>query len=50
MINEKFLYFIWKFQLFNFSNLQDVNQLAIQILKPGIHNDNAGPDFLNARI
>tara|TARA_B110000003_G_scaffold122350_1_gene124728 strand:- start:666 stop:1937 length:1272 start_codon:yes stop_codon:yes gene_type:complete len=50
MINEKFLHFIWKFQLFNFSNLHDVNQFAIQILKPGIHNDNAGPDFLNARI
>ena len=25
-------------------------RISIQILKSGIHNDNAGPDFLNARI
>lgn len=31
-------------------NLKTTNQEPIQILKPGIWNQNAGPDFLDARI
>ena len=50
MINEEFLHFVWKFQLFDFSDLQSTNQASLQILKPGLHNHNAGPDFLNARV
>lgn len=50
MINEEFLHFIWKFQLFDFSNLQSVNSESILVFKPGLHNHNAGPDFLNAKI
>lgn len=50
MINEEFLHFIWKFQLFDFSELQSTRQNTLTILKPGIHNHNAGPDFFNARV
>ena len=50
MINEEFLHFIWKFQLFDFSDLQSTHQNTLQILKPGLHNHNTGPDFLNARV
>ena len=50
MINEEFLHFVWKFQLFDFSNLQSAKQTSLQILKPGVHNHNSGPDFLNARV
>ncbi len=45
MINEEFLHFIWKFQLFYFSELQSTRQNTLTILKPGIHNHNAGHDF-----
>jgi len=50
MINEEFLHFVWKFQLFDFSDLQSTHQVSLQIVKPGLHNHNAGPDFLNARV
>lgn len=50
MINEEFLHFVWKFQLFDFSNLQSTTQNAIQVVNAGLHNQNSGPDFLNARI
>lgn len=50
MINEAFLHFVWKFQLFDFSNLSTTNNKSIQVFKPGLHNHNAGPDFLNAKI
>ena len=50
MINEEFLHFIWKFQLFDFSNLRTTNNESIHVFKPGLHNHNAGPDFLNTKI
>ena len=50
MINEEFLHFVWKFQLFDFSDIQSTHQVSLQIVKPGLHNHNAGPDFLNARV
>lgn len=50
MINEEFLHFIWKFQLFDFPNLQNTTQKSIQVVNAGLHNHNSGPDFLNARI
>ena len=50
MINEKFLHFIWKFQLFEFNNLKSTQNHTVQILNKGVHNHNAGPDFLNAKI
>ena len=50
MINEDFLHFIWKFQLFNFLELKGTVGQAIRIKKSGLHNLNAGPDFLNAQV
>mgnify|MGYP000167769259 CR=1 FL=1 len=49
-VNEEFLQFIWKFQLFNFSNLKCTNKEELLILSPGTHNHNSGPDFLNTRL
>jgi len=50
MINEEFLHFVWKFQLFEFLNLKSTQNHTVQILNKGVHNHNAGPDFLNAKI
>ena len=50
MINEKFLHFIWKFQLFEFNNLKSTQNHTVQILNKGVHNHSADPDFLNAKI
>jgi len=50
MINEEFLHFVWKFQLFDFSDLKSSRGVSVQILKRGLHNLNAGPDFLNAHV
>ena len=50
MIQESFLHFIWKYQYFDKENLVYQQNERINILHPGFHNFNAGPDFLNARI
>lgn len=49
-MNEEFLWYIWKFRLFDNDSLQTTQGEKIQILKVGEHNINSGPDFFNARI
>ncbi len=49
-MNEIFLYHIWKFRLFDQENLTTTDGQPLQILKPGLRNDDSGPDFFNARI
>lgn len=47
---EDFLHYIWKFQKYNQDLLLTQCGKKVSIIHPGYHNDNAGPDFLNARI
>ena len=49
-VSEKFLHHVWKFGWFSSSNLRSDKGQKIEILHPGVHNHNAGPDFMNARI
>lgn len=49
MMQERFLHFIWKLRLFN-PTLLSLSDEVIEVLNPGEHNQNAGPDFLNAKI
>lgn len=47
---ELFLHYIWKLQLFENLNLKTTQKHKLQIVKPGIHNHHAGPDFQHAHI
>lgn len=49
-MTEIFLHFIWKLGLFERNNLFADTGEEIQVISPGEHNTDAGPDFLNARI
>lgn len=49
-MDEKFLYHIWKFKLFNTLNLKTTTDEVIEILKPGNLQPDSGPDFFNAQI
>ena len=50
MVNEKLLQFIWNSSLLDSSKLKTTQGEAITIIDKGLHNFNAGPDFLNARV
>ena len=50
IVSEKFLHHVWKFGWFTSSHLHSDSGQKIEILHPGVHNHNAGPDFMNARI
>ncbi len=49
-VSEKFLHHVWKFGWYSSKNLLTRSGQKLEILHPGIHNHNAGPDFMNARI
>ncbi len=49
-MNEKLLQFIWKLRYFEKSSLSTITGETISIMNPGRHNNNQGPDFLEARI
>jgi len=49
-MKEDFLHYVWKFQKFNTRNLFTSGGELIQIITPGQHNYNSGPDFFSAQI
>ena len=49
-MNEKLLQYIWQYRYFNQTNLSLESGESLQVIFPGLPNQNQGPDFLNARI
>ncbi len=49
-VTERLLQYIWQFQYFNPANLVTEEGEPLQILHPGYHNSNQGPDFADAKI
>ncbi|OAD44499.1 DUF2851 family protein [Polaribacter atrinae] len=49
-MNEDFLHYVWKYQLCSIHNLKTTSKEEVAILKVGTHNNNSGPDFLNAQL
>jgi len=47
---ENFLHYIWKHKKFEVANLKTTKQEVLQVVSPGEHNLNTGPDFFNAKI
>ena len=49
-MREDFLHYLWRYKRFDFLNLQTTDNQPVEIIEVGEHNQNAGPDFLNARL
>ncbi len=49
-MKEEFLQFVWQHGLFSKDELATENKEKIQIIVPGVKNNDAGPDFINAKI
>jgi len=49
-ITEEFLHFIWKNQSLTGILLESEKGSNIQVLDPGMHNMDSGPDFFNSKI
>lgn len=49
-MTEAFLHYVWQNRLFDFLNIQTVNHESVEIIFPGYHNMDAGPDFKQAVV
>lgn len=49
-MREDFLHHVWKFRKFSDSNLQTQQQQSVEIINPGTHNRQSGPDFFAAQL
>ena len=49
-MSEDFLHFLWKNGLYQMPLTEFYSGESIEVLNPGLHNRDQGPDFFNARI
>jgi hypothetical protein len=49
-MSEDFFHHIWKYRLFDQLELKTTEGEQVEILKPGNHNYDSGPDFFNGKI
>lgn len=50
MAMEQLLHYTWKHKLYPLKELTTSDGQRVEIVDPGLHNRNAGPDFFNAKI
>ena len=49
-MNEDFLQYVWRYKMFSKVDFKTTDNAHLYIIKSGLHNKNAGPDFLNAEL
>lgn len=47
---EKLLHYIWKQRILPLGTLATTRGLPVEVIDPGLHNHDAGPDFFNAKV
>lgn len=47
---EQLLHYVWKHKIFLHNELKTTTGDTIEVINPGIHNNDAGPDFLGATV
>lgn len=47
---EQLLHYVWKHKMFPITELRTTDGLTVEVIDPGLHNSNAGPDFFNAKV
>jgi hypothetical protein len=49
-MKEDFLHYVWKYKMFSKVDFKTTDNAILSLIKTGLHNKNAGPDFLNSEI
>ena len=47
---EELLHYTWRHKLLPIGELQTTDGKEVEVIDPGLHNRNAGPDFFNAKV
>lgn len=48
--SEFILHYCWRHRLLPLQGLQTTDGRSVEVIDPGLHNDDAGPDFFNAKL
>lgn len=49
-MTERLLQYIWQYRHFQSAGLSTTDGQQIQVIQPGLYNENQGPDFLDAKM
>lgn len=47
---ERLLHYCWAHKIYPLAPLKTVDGQSVEVLNPGLHNQDAGPDFFNAKL
>lgn len=47
---EKLMHYVWQHKLWTGADMTTVDGHRLRVIDPGLHNNDAGPDFFNAKI
>ena len=47
---EQLLHYCWKHKIWPIDGLQTTDGQKVEVIDPGLHNRNSGPDFFNAKV
>ena len=47
---EQLLHYVWKHKMLPLRQLETTDHRSVEVIDPGLHNRNAGPDFFNAKV
>lgn len=47
---EQLLHYVWKHKMLPLKPLETTDGRLVEVIDPGLHNRNAGPDFFNAKV
>ena len=47
---ERLLHYVWKHRMLPLRPLETTDGREVELIDPGLHNHNAGPDFFNAKV
>ncbi|MBO4810228.1 MAG: DUF2851 family protein [Prevotella sp.] len=47
---EQLLHYVWKHKMLPLTPLATTDGREVEVIDPGLHNRNAGPDFFNAKV
>lgn len=47
---ELLLHYCWQHKIFPLSPLETVDNQSVEVINPGLHNKDSGPDFFNAKL
>lgn len=49
-VMEQLLHYVWRHRLLPLRELTTTDGRSVEVIDPGLHNNNAGPDFFNAKV